>query len=90
MMSLDTSGESVYSGQRLSDIKRIHASLTIAAGRLHVVSREAGTAVIRTGPEFEVLALNQLDDVFDASPVFVGDEIYMRGRSHLYCIAEDR
>jgi outer membrane protein assembly factor BamB len=85
-----TSGETVYSGKRLADLKRIHASLTVAGDRLHVVSREAGTMVIRTGAEFEILAHNHLADVFDASPVFVGDELYLRGRSHLYCIAEEK
>jgi hypothetical protein len=44
--------------------------------------------VFRAGPTFELLAQNKLDDGFDASPVAVDDELYLRGSAHLYCLAE--
>ena len=44
--------------------------------------------VIKLGAEYEEIATNQLDDGFDASMAIVGDEIYLRGRENLYCIAE--
>ena len=47
------------------------------------------TLVIRRGLKFEVLASNTLDDWFDASPAIVGNEIYLRGYTYLYAIAED-
>jgi len=37
---------------------------------------------------FEVLAINKLDDGFDASPAIVGDELYLKGNKSLYCIAK--
>jgi hypothetical protein len=37
-----------------------------------------------------VLAVNNLEEGFDASPAVVGSEIYLRGRNHLYCISESR
>ncbi len=46
------------------------------------------TKVIKLGAEYEEIATNQLDDGFDASMAIVGDEIYLRGRENLYCIAE--
>ena len=46
------------------------------------------TIVLRTGPTFEILAVNTLDDGFDASPAIVDGEIYLRGQQFLYCIAE--
>ncbi len=46
--------------------------------------------VVSHGMEFEVLATNQLDDGFDASAVSVGDELYLRGRESLYCLAEEK
>lgn len=82
-------GEVLYAAKRLGDIKRIHASPIATPDRIYFTGREGTTLVIRTGAEFEVLATNLLDDVFDATPAFVGEEIYLRGRSHLYCIAED-
>ena len=42
--------------------------------------------MIRLGPEYELLALNKLDDRVDASPVFVGDRLYLRGRERLYAL----
>ena len=60
--------------------------LAIASGRLYVVGRDGKTAVIRVGPEYEALAFNELDDDIDASPVFVGDRLYLRGRERLYAI----
>ncbi|MEM9799655.1 MAG: PQQ-binding-like beta-propeller repeat protein [Planctomycetota bacterium] len=83
------SGETVYSGERLPGIDNVHASLTATADRIYIVSRQGVTAVVAAGPEFEVLATNPLDDVFDASPVIAGDALYLRGRSHLYCIGSD-
>jgi hypothetical protein len=39
------------------------------------------------GPQ--VLAVNLLDDEFAASAAIVGRELILRGKKHLYCIAED-
>jgi outer membrane protein assembly factor BamB len=80
-------GETVYRGQRLEGVKRVHASPIAAAGRLYFTSRGGRTLVVRAGAKFELLATNTLDDVFDATPAFVGKQIFLRGRSRLYCIA---
>ena len=45
------------------------------------------TFVIKNGREFEVLAKNKLDEGTGASPIIAGDELYLRGTEHLYCIA---
>ena len=44
--------------------------------------------VIKDSDKLEVLATNSLDENFDASPVAVGKELFLRGHSNLYCIAE--
>lgn len=80
-------GEEHYLGERLG-LKDVHASPIVAAGRLYITSREGTTAVVKAGDTFELLKTNTLDDVFDATPAFVDGEIYQRGRSHLYCLAE--
>ena len=63
------------------------ASLVAARGRVYVPGRDGTTIVIRSGPAYEVLAKNTLDDGFDASPALVDNGIYMRGYQNLYCIA---
>jgi outer membrane protein assembly factor BamB len=80
------SGEAHYRAQRLGDIKNIHASPISAAGHIFFMARGGQTAVVREGKEFDLVAMNTLDDTFDATPAFVGSTIYLRGRSKLYCI----
>ena len=82
-------GEKLYGPQRLEGVPNVYASPVGAAGRIYIAGREGGVAVIARGPEFKLLALNQLDDGFDASPVVVGNELYLRGRKHLYRISKD-
>jgi outer membrane protein assembly factor BamB len=81
-------GEVHYGPERLQGISTVYASPLGAGDRIYVASREGTTAVIRRGPEFEVLATNTLDDGFDASPVAVGSELYLRGQKFLYRISE--
>jgi hypothetical protein len=59
-----------------------------AAGRVYITGRDGTTLVIRSGPKYEVLATNSLDDGFDASPALVDGEMFMRGYKYLYSIAE--
>ncbi|MDX1502590.1 MAG: PQQ-binding-like beta-propeller repeat protein [Thermoanaerobaculia bacterium] len=81
-------GEVVFGPERLPGIENVYASPVAADGRIYVAGREGTTVVLRHGPSLEVLATNELDDGFDASPAIVGDELFLRGRTHLYAIAE--
>jgi outer membrane protein assembly factor BamB len=82
-------GERHYGEQRLEGVENVYASPVAAAGRVYVAGREGGTAVVQAGPEFKLLALNKLDDGFDASPVVVDGELYLRGARHLYRISRN-
>lgn len=81
-------GQPHYSNQRLESIGSIYASPVGVQDRVYLLSRDGVTMIIRHGPEFSVLATNTLDDNFDASPVIVGDELFLRGHQYLYCIAK--
>jgi outer membrane protein assembly factor BamB len=67
----------------------IFASPVGAAGRIYITARDGVTLVLRHDRENAILAVNQLDDVFSASPALVDAELYLRGERFLYCIAED-
>jgi len=82
-------GEVNYGPERLEGIRAVYASPVGAAGRVYIAGRSGGAVVLQKGPELKILATNSLDDGFDASPVIVGDEIYLRGTKNLYCIAKD-
>ncbi len=78
-------GETRFS-ERLS-LGSVFASPVAAAGRIYLLGREGKSLVLAPGPRLEVLAENQLDDGFDASPVVVGGDLYLRGRRFLYALA---
>lgn len=74
--------------ERLDGLSGVYASPLGAAGRVYLAGRDGGTLVLKRGPTAEILASNKLDDGFDASPAAVGKELFLRGRQHLYCLAE--
>ena len=82
------SGEPVYESTRLEGVGDVWASPVIADNRLYVLGRDGTVEVLATGPEFRTLAVNHLEDTFDASPAVSGDALFLRGREHLYCIAK--
>ncbi len=91
LTSLDVkSGKPNYGPLRLGDLKMIYASPTAADGRVYLPGRGGKTLVFEHGKEFKILAVNELDDGFDASPAIVGDELYLRGQKFLYKIEESK
>jgi hypothetical protein len=52
-----------------------------------VLGRDGKAFVLEPGPKLQIMAENQLDDGFDASPVVVGGDLYLRGRRFLYSVA---
>jgi len=82
------SGKPHYQLQRLDGVPNVFASPVGAAGRVYIPGREGTTIVIRNAPTYQVLATNELQDGFDASPALADGEIYLRGSRYLYCIAE--
>jgi outer membrane protein assembly factor BamB len=80
-------GKPHYTLQRLDGVPNVFASPVGAKGRVYLPGQEGTTLVIKSGPAFEVLAKNALDDGFNASPALVDGELYLRGFKSLYSIA---
>ena len=80
-------GEVVYEGGRMPLPSRFFSSPVVAGERLYLTSEDGDTHVIRSGPRFEVLATNSVDEPVMASPAIVDGTIYLRGAEHLYAIA---
>jgi len=83
-----TSGEVEYGPERLRGVTETYASPVLAAGRLYVAGRDGNVEVLALAPEVHTLAVNALADAFDSSPAVAGDALFLRGRNHLYCLAE--
>ena len=81
-------GEMVYEKQDLGARNTITASPVAADGRIYIQTEDGECYVVRQGPEFEILAVNKLDEIFCASPAVSGSRLFLRGRKHLYCIGK--
>lgn len=54
--------------------------------RLYFLNREGKATVLTAGRKFEVLATNQLEGTFKASPAVANGALFLRNESHLYRI----
>jgi outer membrane protein assembly factor BamB len=83
-----TDGTRHYFKHRLPGMLNFSASPVGAADRIYLLSEEGTTVVLQRGTKPKVLAVNELDETFFASPAIVGDAIYLRGDTHLFCFAK--
>jgi outer membrane protein assembly factor BamB len=81
-------GKAVYEKQKLGAGNTITASPIAGDGKIYVQTEGGECYVVKPGPEFEILAVNKLDEVFCASPAVSAGKIFLRGRKHLYCIGK--
>ena len=82
-------GEIVYGRQRIQP-GTYSASPVLADGRIYVTNEAGLTTVFRTGPEFEVVAQNALDDYCLSSPAISDGQIFIRTTGYLYAIGQRR
>ena len=76
-------GKTVWT-ERLSG--KYGASLLYADNRIYISSMRGETTVIEPGRTFRVLAVNELDGGFWASPAVAGESLLLRTKTHLYRI----
>jgi outer membrane protein assembly factor BamB len=62
----------------------------LADGRLYYLTRSGRMLVLAAKPEFQQLAVNDLDDGsrFDASPAVDGKRLLIRSGKFLYCVGQ--
>jgi len=82
-------GEAHYGPVRLDGLFEIYASPVGVNGNVIILGRDGNALVLENGPELKIIARSSLDDGFDASPAFYGDEMYLRGYRYLYRISEN-
>ena len=81
-------GERLYGPERMVGLTDAYASPIAAGGNIFFVGRDGTTEVVAAGSEYKSVAVNELDETIDASPALAGDQLFLRGTSHLYCIAK--
>lgn len=80
-------GKVLYSNQKVEGISTIFSSPTGVKDRIYMAATGV-VDVIKAGNEYSLLAKNTLDDTFHASPVIIGNDLFLRGFKYLYCISE--
>lgn len=87
---LDTrTGADRPGAMRLGGIQDVYSSPLGAANRIYVTDRDGTTLVISHADAPDILARNQLDDAFSSSGAVAGDDLFLRGEKHLYCLTSE-
>lgn len=81
-------GVEVYGRQRIRPGVAFTASPWAYRGHIFALSEEGDTYVIKSGDDFEVVAVNALDDMAMATPAIAHSSLFIRTASKLYRIAE--
>ena len=83
-----TTGQPIRDRIRLNGLGNCYASPLVANGHVYFVGREGGVVVIRDESPFETVSSIRLDGNFDASPIAVGNQLFLRSWNRLYCFSE--
>jgi outer membrane protein assembly factor BamB len=84
-----TTGEPYYHQRRLPQPDNFMASPVAAGGHLYLASEGGMITVVKLGEKFEVVATNTLaDQLFVASPAVAEGEMFLRSKTHLFCISD--
>ena len=81
-------GNSLLERMRLPGIRTMYASPILANGHFYFTSREGTIVVVKDNETLDVVATNDLEDVIDASPVAVDNQLFVRSWNKLYCIEQ--
>ena len=89
LTSLDPATGRVLKQGRLSGAPGYYYSSPVAAdGKLIAISEEGKVTVLKAGADWEVLAVNDMDDECHATPAIVDGRIYLRTHTALWCFAQ--
>ncbi len=89
MTCLDVrTGKPIAERKRLSGLGELYASPLAANGHVYFLGRHGTTAVVRDNDATEIVAINFINDSFDATPIAVGKQLFLRSWTKLYCVGE--
>ena len=79
-------GDSIFAATRVPGIDRTYASPIAAGGNIYLTGRSGNTVVIKNSDKFEVVSSNSVGETVDATPAPAGNNLFIRGEKHLFCI----
>ena len=83
--SLDpANGQILKQGRTPDALEEYYASPVAADGKIFLVSASGKVTVLKAGAQWEILAMNDLDEEVWATPAIAGNNLYIRTRNSLY------
>ena len=87
--SLDAKTGTLIWGPETTTEGIVSASPILVDGKLYIINEKGVTSIVSVGPEFKLLATNELDGSYTlASPAVSGSQLLIRTSTHLYCIEQ--
>jgi len=80
-------GKLVYGPQRLRN-STYSGSAVLADGKIYITDEDGVTSVFRSGPKFELVSENDLQDYTLSSPAVSDGQIFVRTASFMYAIGK--
>jgi outer membrane protein assembly factor BamB len=80
-------GKPHYMARRIDGFGNTYASPIAAGGHVYLTSTDGTTVVIQDADELNIVARNTVDETVGATPAPAGNELFIRGEKHLFCIA---
>ncbi len=81
-------GKEVYK-KRIGDTGDSYtASPVVADGRLYFSSEQGKVRVVKAGPTFELLAVNEMDDYIMATPAISNGTLFIRSQHYLWALGQ--
>ena len=84
-----SSDDKKYIWHPFTQMKTAENPIPIVRGEGTLLMDENGkTFVIQAGPEFEIKATNELQDLFWSTPSMTARHLLLRGADRLYCLSK--
>jgi outer membrane protein assembly factor BamB len=82
------SGEVLKMGRTPQALEDYYASPVAADGKIFLLSASGKVTVVKAGAQWEILAVNDLNEEAWATPAIAGNNLYIRTRNTLYSFGE--
>jgi outer membrane protein assembly factor BamB len=80
-------GKEIYGSQRIKT-GTYSSSPMLADGKIYITNEDGVTTVLKTGPQFEILAENNMNDYCLGSIAISEGQLFLRTAQTLYCIGK--
>jgi outer membrane protein assembly factor BamB len=87
LVCLDARTGKVFYDERTT-VDRHRASPLYADGKIFTAARNGKVSVIKAGPEFQLLSVNDMKETITSSPAISGGRIYLRTFDALYAVGK--